>query len=134
MTGSFLNAKNPLNVHMENITIDFSRFGYFYSTMDLQWNYPEANVESFTYFNNIVVENSNINKVGSQMDLIRSGDPGNFTATNIDARKWFFVGFNLHQWVGYITTPIWLPNDELKQYVTVKNQTISLVESGELPK
>ena len=103
ITGSFLNSKHPMKVHIENITIDYFKFTYFYATHEIEWNYPEAFLEPSLYFNNIVVENSNPYNVVSQTSVIRTGDHGNMTVTNLDWTKWFYSTTADSSWFIYVS-------------------------------
>ena len=127
MTGSFLNAHHPMNSHVENVIIDYARFGYFYQSYIMYWNYPEANILPILKFKNITVENSNIEFSGNQLDVIRGGDPGNVTIEALDLTKWFFQSQLIATGISFQVVPICVPTDGIQQLINSQNINSSLV-------
>ena len=127
MTGSFLSAHHPMNSHVENIIIDYARFRYFYQSYLMYWNYPEANILPTLFFRNITVENSNYEYTGNQLDVIRSADPGNITAENLNATKWFFQGQYIASSITLQLVPICIPTDGIQQFIRTTNLSHSLL-------
>jgi len=116
-----------MNFHIENVTVDYFRFGFFYHSYIMYWNYPEANIYPVLNFKNIIVENSNIEHTGTQLDVIRSGDPGNITVENLDLTKWFLQSTAIAGGISFQIIPICIPTDGVQQYFSTTNMSSSLL-------
>ena len=75
---------HPLNIELNTINVDFGRLEYLYHSHQIQCNYPEAFLHPSITFNKISIEQMEIEPGRANSDVIRSADPGNITASEID--------------------------------------------------
>ncbi|CAI2362506.1 unnamed protein product [Moneuplotes crassus] len=83
VTGSSLTSQDPMNVYLENITVDISRQGIFFYPLNVFCNYPEAFTHNIVYVKNVTPLIS-LKKPVYDFSLLNSALPGNHTMIDID--------------------------------------------------
>lgn len=133
ITGNFFAPTDPLDVYLENIGYDVAKSQDFYDFSLLNWNYPEAKLETEIYINNIYTENSNIYSRRTLGYIIFSREVANVTISNVNWEKWYTTSTDISSCLTYALVPTWLPTDSVIQKYTADNVTfdISIDNTGD---
>ena len=121
ITGNFIYSTHSLNSHLENIFFDHAKFSNFYDTSHIFWNFPEANLDTFGYVNNITTVNTDYESSRFPGYILFARDAGNFTANNIDCTNYYSSNEDFVAWVAMTMHQYWIPDDENQQTVIVSN-------------
>jgi hypothetical protein len=125
ITGSFITSSDPFNGHFSNIFIDaFKLYQGFY--FYIQWNYPEAAVDTTLFFDNITVVISHPREDLIDRMIITYIGSGNLVVNNSDFRAWHTTIRERIPTVSQIIDEYWLPDDGQLQQLTVSNSLFSL--------
>ncbi|CAI2361915.1 unnamed protein product [Moneuplotes crassus] len=115
VTGTSLDSQDPMNVHLENISVDISRQDIFFYPLLVFCNYPEAFTRNIVYVKNVTTSIS-IKKTVYNYSLLNSALPGNHTMIDIDCGN-LPVNDEIDMCIVVGYGPTCIPNDDLLQLV-----------------
>ncbi|CAI2368076.1 unnamed protein product [Moneuplotes crassus] len=115
VTGESFEINDPMNVHLENITVDVSIEGRFFYPLIVFCNYPEANTKNNVYIKSVNPKVS-LEKLDYTYTFLNSYLPGNHTMIDIDCGS-LPVNERLHVCIVVGVSSTCLPDDGLLQTV-----------------
>ena len=129
ISGTILRAFDPLNLVIENIDVDYYRNSGGFD-MDIECNYPEANINAYAHLTNGTFYNSQakiINPVKG--DLLKSELPGNFIIKDYYCST--YIAPNEHKGtLNLLIQSKCRPDDAADRYFNITNATIPVLEPG----
>ena len=125
MTGTIFMTSDPLNGYFENIQFDTYRLkdGFYFP---INWNYPEANLVSSVYFNNITWFTSSKRTQYSSPRLILYKGPTHFTWSNVSVPQYGTSYQDSTITASFASSSTCIPNDGVLQTVDFHNWTLSM--------
>ena len=112
-----------MRLHIDTTVIDGFRLYDFYKNIVTNCNYPEANLTSTIYINNIKYFFSSKVLGGHSPVLFHTSSPGNVTVLNIDEGNAYSVPADVVAFAEFFISKTWLPDDDLDQVVHWENIT-----------
>ncbi|CAI2379704.1 unnamed protein product [Moneuplotes crassus] len=128
ITGNFIYTLHPSELRLENITVDFGKFGFFYVSQDIYCNYPEAHLTPTMVFKNITTINFNPDSSRNIQPVFRISDIGNITGSYIDCRGWYTQLLDPTPCLSYVISTTCLPDDGQVQIISFDNIQVGLTE------
>ena len=129
ISGTILRAFDPFNLVIENIDVDYYRNSGGVD-MDLQCNYPEANIYAYAHVTNVTFYNSQTKVINPPIGaMLESELPGDFIITDYYWSN--YVATNDQKGTtGLIIQATWLPNDAPDRFYNITNATIPILDQG----
>ncbi|CAI2363468.1 unnamed protein product [Moneuplotes crassus] len=114
-TGFSFEVQDPMSMHLENITVDVSRWGRFVDTLNVFCNYPEAYTQSIMYAKTITPKVS-IERSSYDYSILMSSLPGNHSIIDVDCGA-YPINKNLDPCIIVGYNPVCVPDDDLLQNI-----------------
>ncbi|CAI2369157.1 unnamed protein product [Moneuplotes crassus] len=117
VTGISLESKDPMNAHLENITVDVSRGFRFFYPVFVFCNYPEAFTQNSIYVKSVYPKIS-LKKPTYNFSLLNSYLPGNHTIVDVDCGG-LPVNDQIEVCIAFGSNSLCIPDDGLLQNLEV---------------
>jgi hypothetical protein len=125
ITGSIIISSDPLNGHFSNIVIDTFKLNQGFD-FNIEWNYPEAAVDTTLFFSNITIMVSHPREHLVATRIISNYGSGHLVVNNSDFRAYYTTMREREPTIQQIINEYWLPDDGQLQQLTVSNSLFSL--------